>query len=189
MLRRSRCHWRPLPLPSAGVGPVDFEAFRLVEGGLHPQPLAVFVIGLDGIAPGAVLEAHAFGPMLQVTDDLVLEAAIDLARRRGHAMAPEAHHLQALEVAQGMVKERRIVLLERLGALKDQIGGVLALGDAPRVMQASKGGHDLAVERMGLLQQVHQQARPVSAQLSVGQRLGACRILEPHKAVVGAPVT
>ena len=41
-----------------------------------------------------VLDAHAFGSMPQVADNLILETTVDLAGGRGDAMPQKAHHIQ-----------------------------------------------------------------------------------------------
>ena len=53
--------------------------------------------------------------MLQITDNLALETAVDLAGSRRDSMTQEAHHIQALKGAHGVMDKSRIVLLERLG--------------------------------------------------------------------------
>ena len=99
-----------------------------------------------------MLDAYALGSMLQIADDLVLETAVDLAGGRGYSMPQEAHHVQALEGAHGMVEEGRVVLLERLRFFKDQIGGVCALSHCPVVAKRGQRSQDFALEGMSLLE-------------------------------------
>jgi hypothetical protein len=127
--------------------------------------------------------------MLQIADKLVLETAVDLAGGRRDSMPQEAHHIQALKVAHGVMDKSRIVPLERLGFFEDHIGGVFALGHRPIIMQSGQGGEDLAMERVSLAREFLAQLWPIGEQLSVGQGLGAPRILQGHKAVVGAAVS
>jgi len=56
-------------------------------------------------------------------------------------------------------------------------------------MQSGQGGEDLVMERMSLAQESLEQLWPIGQQLSVGQGLGTSRILQGHKAVVGAAVS
>jgi len=56
-------------------------------------------------------------------------------------------------------------------------------------MQSGQGGEDLAMERMSLTQEFLEQLWPIGEQLSVGQGLGTPRILQGHKAVVGAAIS
>jgi len=76
----------------------------------------------------ARLRPNSFASMLQIADNLVLETAVDLAGSCRDSMTQEAHHIQALKVAHGVMHKSRIVPLERLGFFEDHIGGVFALG-------------------------------------------------------------
>ena len=71
----------------------------------------MFVIGFERIATRSVFDTHSFGSMLQIADDLVLEATVDFTGGGGDPMPQKAHHVQALEVAHGVVDKSRIVLL------------------------------------------------------------------------------
>ena len=117
----------------------------------------MFVVGFDRIAARPVFNAYAFASMLQIADDLVLETAVDLAGGRRDSMTQEAHHVQALKVAHGLMHKSWIVPLERLGFFEDHIGGVFALGHRPIIMQSGQGGEDLAMERMSLTQEFLEQ--------------------------------
>ena len=88
----------------------------------------MFVVSFDRVAACPVFNAYAFASMLQIADNLALETAVDLAGSRRDSMTQEAHHIQALKVAQGVMDKSRIVPLERLGFFEDHIGGVFALG-------------------------------------------------------------
>jgi len=70
---------------------------------------------------------------------------------------------------------------------EEQVGGILA-GTGGPVIGLSDGAADFPVQRMGLIQQAAQHARPGGAQLFVQQTLGRQRIFHPDETVVALAV-
>ena len=175
------------PAGIALLGAIDAEVFGFVDRGFNAQDAAFFVIHLDGVAIDGVLDPNAFGPVFEIADDFAFEVRMDPSLDGGNRMAQEAHHVGAGEGAQAVMHQPGIERGQTGRVAEEQIRGVLTGAGSP-VIGLGNGAANFFVQRMGLVEQSPQQARPIGAQLLFEQSLGARGVLDPNETVAALAV-
>ena len=111
------------------------------DGGLHAQPTPLFVIDLERVAVGSVVQAQPFGPGLEVAGEFAAKAA-------GRPVAQEAQPVAAAKGFDAVVDELRVARRQPGVVGEEPVGGVLGLAGGPVVVLAQRTAQ-FGVEGMG----------------------------------------
>ena len=93
------------------------------------QKVPIFVAGFLPVEPGAMFEAHPFVTAQDIGWHLTLETGIHASGVHRHMMTQKAHDVWALKGAQAVEHEGAVHSGQVAPILKEQVGGVFALGD------------------------------------------------------------
>ncbi len=123
-----------------------------------------------------MFEAHPFVTAQDIGWHLTLETGIHASGVHRHMMTQKAHDVWALKGAQAVEHEGAVHSGQVAPILKEQVGGVFALGDTPVIIEVGKRLEDFLLQGMGRCEQLSEQLQPVGLLLRVGQGLSAGRV-------------
>ena len=107
---------------------------------------------------------------------LALETGIHSSGAHRHMVTQKTHDVWALEGAQAVEHAGAVHSGQVAPIMKEQVGGVFALGDSPIVKEVGKRLEDFLLQGMGRCEQLSEQLQPVGLLLRVGQGLSAGRV-------------
>src|ERR1039457_5733576 len=159
---------------------------HIVDRGLDPRKAAhlgvSFVVHFQRIPLDVVLDADAFFPLLDVTEQFPVEGLRHLSVQ-AHSLAEKAEHIRTPKGCHSVLQQQRIQTFQILGLRKSDVDGRFTLVRAPVVVHVEML-KDLLVDWIEHGGDAVQFFCPVGRQLLIHQPLCLSKVLNPRKTVV-----